>query len=459
MTRPRLIWGLDHPLTRVDSITDKDLWFGDRRLSPVRFDTIRLFAGDLSELEPWLKQGLLAPERLQERFYENMDKYLTVFDRTIFARDRDLSTCRDWFFLLFHALNTLLQQERPNYAFFFAPPHYAIDVLLSDLCEWLQIPIFWGFQSLFPNCFWILTPSFEKIPAPTRISDIAFPEVNTEKLFYMQNLKVPTRSYLSVIVLWLRILLGKQKNSTAYTVKKTLLQIQFQHKMKSLSEQLKTPEQFQDYLLLQPYVYVPLHLQPEMTTSALGGNRYHDQGCVIEDLLDRLPDGWRLLIKENPKQDWQFRSEAFWARIMSDSRVHLVPRNFSSKLIIEHSEMVAVISGTAGWEAIRMGKPVLAFGWCWYGELPGVFKYHPAVNLSTLAKHKIVQNSLRKEFQLMMNTTWEGIIDADYSVLVSNHTDKAQTPNKIAHLIEWLDTRYAGNDAGLRTSSIEAAIP
>ena len=39
--------------------------------------------------------------------------------------------------------------------------------------------------------------------------------------------------------------------------------------------------------LSRKYIYVPLHNQPEMSTSALGG-KYRDQALLIEDLAKRF---------------------------------------------------------------------------------------------------------------------------------------------------------------------------
>ena len=42
--------------------------------------------------------------------------------------------------------------------------------------------------------------------------------------------------------------------------------------------------------------------------------------------------------------------------------------------LVRHSQAVATITGTIGWEAMVIGKPVIAFGLTWYEYFDGVLK-------------------------------------------------------------------------------------
>ena len=61
-------------------------------------------------------------------------------------------------------------------------------------------------------------------------------------------------------------------------------------------------------------MYFALQLQPEMTTSALGGP-FKDQALAIETLARLLPPGVRILVKENPKQGAYQRGPMFFHRL------------------------------------------------------------------------------------------------------------------------------------------------
>ncbi|MBL6756261.1 MAG: hypothetical protein ISQ11_07615 [Planctomycetes bacterium] len=111
----------------------------------------------------------------------------------------------------------------------------------------------------------------------------------------------------------------------------------------------------------RPYVYLPLHLQPEATTLPLGGV-YQDQSIVIETLVRALPEGWLLVIKENPKQRFDKRQPHFYRSLSAHDSVRLVGRKEDSFALSLAAEAVATVTGTAGWEALCLGRHALLFG-------------------------------------------------------------------------------------------------
>lgn len=130
-----------------------------------------------------------------------------------------------------------------------------------------------------------------------------------------------------------------------------------------------------------PFVYVPLHLQPEASTSPLGGV-FADQILMLEILAQTLPEGWRLYVKENPYQfqwgkgrGWSpTRYPGYYKKIAALRNTHLLPLSSDTFALIKHSRAVAAVTGTALLEAVLRDKPGLIFGYQWYADLPGLFR-------------------------------------------------------------------------------------
>ena len=77
--------------------------------------------------------------------------------------------------------------------------------------------------------------------------------------------------------------------------------------------------------------------------------------------------------------------------------------------LINKSQFVATITGTAGFEAISGGKPALTFGRAWYRCLPGVTVYNDKVQLSDIMKTFTVEE-VKKGFDKLSENFIEGVI-------------------------------------------------
>ncbi|MGH9246476.1 MAG: hypothetical protein ACRD29_19630 [Acidimicrobiales bacterium] len=125
-----------------------------------------------------------------------------------------------------------------------------------------------------------------------------------------------------------------------------------------------------------PYVYYPIHLQPEATTLPMGGVM-SDQLNNIRLLAAALPERWTVVAKEHPQmlkftKEWpRARGALFYEELCSIPNVRVAPVEFSSRRLIAHARVVATTTGTAGWEALLGGKFVLFFGFPWYARCPG----------------------------------------------------------------------------------------
>lgn len=128
------------------------------------------------------------------------------------------------------------------------------------------------------------------------------------------------------------------------------------------------------------YVYVPLHFQPESTTSPQG-DIYVDQVLMIKTLSAALPDGWLLYVKEHPAQwlvngnDYNVqRYPGYYEQLATLPNVRLVSIATNTFQLADRARATATITGTAGWESVLRGKFTLVFGYPYFMHAPGVFR-------------------------------------------------------------------------------------
>jgi hypothetical protein len=108
------------------------------------------------------------------------------------------------------------------------------------------------------------------------------------------------------------------------------------------------------------YVFHPLHSEPEM--SLLVKNRTSlNQIEMVRHLSRAVPLGWRLLVKEHPRQIGR-RSLSYYRKLLEIPNVALADPALGSKALIEGARLVALVGGVIGLEALIRGKPVVCFG-------------------------------------------------------------------------------------------------
>ena len=184
--------------------------------------------------------------------------------------------------------------------------------------------------------------------------------------------------------------------------------------------------------LNQKYIYVPLHNQPEMSTSALGG-KFRDQALLIEALARDLPQGWKIFVKENPRQGSYARGPMFFHRLNRIPSVEIMPSNANTHALSKNAQFVASVTGTVGWEAIRQGTPAMVFGAAWYSSLEGVVHYRPGLDFIEIARTKINHDKLQSDAGALFAKSHKGVIEQLFFPLLpdldhdKNILDVAQT--------------------------------
>ena len=86
-----------------------------------------------------------------------------------------------------------------------------------------------------------------------------------------------------------------------------------------------------------------------------------NQLAVIEALSKSLPLGTDLVVKENPGMMGR-RPVGFYKALSKIPKVILVSAHERPFALIRRAALTCVITGTAGWEAMMLQKPVLVLG-------------------------------------------------------------------------------------------------
>ena len=171
--------------------------------------------------------------------------------------------------------------------------------------------------------------------------------------------------------------------------------------------------------LNREYVYLPLHYQPEITTSPLAGV-YVDQILIVQMLSYCLPENIMIYVKEHPLQGVFSRCIEFYQELQKIKKVVLVSKEVNSFELMKHSRAVATATGTAGWEALFKRKPVLMFGTFFYQHYDSVFRIQTIQDCREAIRCVFVENkrpdfrNLRLFLKAVNEVTINAFIDMDY---------------------------------------------
>ncbi|MCI5225300.1 MAG: hypothetical protein D3918_01265 [Candidatus Electrothrix sp. AX2] len=116
------------------------------------------------------------------------------------------------------------------------------------------------------------------------------------------------------------------------------------------------------------YLFYPLHFEPEVSLQVFG-KPFQNQIETVRNLALSVPVTMKVVVKEHPRS-LGFRKLSYYKKLLAIPNVRLVDPFLPAKNIIEHADVVAVVSGSIGLEAAILGKPVLVLGTVNYELLP-----------------------------------------------------------------------------------------
>lgn len=107
-------------------------------------------------------------------------------------------------------------------------------------------------------------------------------------------------------------------------------------------------------------VLFPLQVEPEISLIALSPE-FNNSLEAITWISKSLPTDVYLVVKEHPNA-FGVRSKRYWNNLRRMPNVVLAHPKVSSLEWLDRCSLVATITGTMGYEAVYMGRPVLSFG-------------------------------------------------------------------------------------------------
>ena len=428
--------------------------------------------GHLMEGQRWTgaAHSIIESDDFAEKAEEFIDQLHRTSD-TVAHKSHPLRTMADYadyFHILLDVMAQRLEEERVEAVLFFNVPHLTYDFVLYQAAKAMGLPTVIVTQSLFPDRYLSLrdVANLGDLEIDPEAVPYEIPKGSKPDLFYMAGikqereeggrisakavaqlltflaLKRPLKA-LNPVYVWRLVAHMKRVYGQMPKWRDPFAKF-FHEDALAYFDHLATFED-QELDLSGDFIYVPLQLQPEMTTSALGG-RFRDQAYAIERLARILPDGVRILVKENPKQGGYMRGPMFFHRLTRIPSVTFLPSWANTHALTDGARFVATITGTVGWEAIRQGKPVLVFGKAWYRKFEGVVEWRDDLTYEEIIGTTIDHAKVEQSAGTLLARAHQGVVDRHYQKLVEGYDDAAN------------NTRVAQNILGLLKGEVASTF-
>jgi hypothetical protein len=398
-------------------------WIGAGKARDFDEDIIRWHLGEFRETNACeLPTGVI--QRIQQVCQDSFPTAVDQMSRNPACIGASLSDYRALYRFLIQRFTELLISKKVDQIFFQNLPHEGFEFVLYQVARALKVESVMTYQSILPNRFFYCRDLDDfghfltATPLGSRQS-LRIERKFEKDLFYV---KLHSGHNVRSATMWVNQARERMKaNARFFTrwVKRSSGYDRIRQKTNrpldpnteynlSLTKQAKKTVKYS-----RPFVYFPLHLQPELTTSAIG-DRYSDQLLALERLRRFLPDSWWIYVKENPKQTFRQRDTGFFQRLANLPKTTLVDQKVDTYTLLQHCMFSATISGTVGWESITGGKSVLVFGRPWYLGLPGVFDIESCPSPEIIAAAHYSTAHLQLEFDRLFQVSREGIVDVAY---------------------------------------------
>lgn len=312
----------------------------------------------------------------------------------------------------------LLRERRVETLLFWILPHEGNFSVLYHLAQEMGVRTVICLQSHFPNSFWVMEriDAYGLSPVENDQGNVIPYDPQPDIPYYLKGLQTPFPKGK-----WLAQITGEGANVAAravalqflwrpYSMQKSIVKVQ--RSWRRYKHHALHDGYYKDSVTHDDFIYFPLHHQPELSADIIG-RQYNDQTLAIEELRRGAPEDIAIYVKENPRQSSLMRGDAFFKRLEDLPNVHLMRHYVSTLELTAKARMVATVTGTAGYEALQMRKPVLAFGDAWYRGFPGVFDASDdaASAVAAARTHRFNDDALRAAVEARARTLWRGVVN------------------------------------------------
>lgn len=132
------------------------------------------------------------------------------------------------------------------------------------------------------------------------------------------------------------------------------------------------------------YVFFPLHQEPELNL-LMFAPYFADQGWTVRTIAQSIPLTYKLYVKDHPLMAG-YRNPKFYEWLKKFPNIKVIDPKVDSIELIKHAKLITTISGTVGFEASFLKKPVITFGSIYYNSLSFVKKSKFLDDLPMLVK-------------------------------------------------------------------------
>lgn len=205
-----------------------------------------------------------------------------------------------------------------------------------------------------------LKKNFDMIKKTKKVNiDFPYDTYLTYKKKYIKHSSFLSTLYMSILSLLKNVrgrLKGYKKSKNIFILDNFL---SFWKKRKAFKENLKLSNITSEQTKGLKYIYFPLVAEPEIALHGIAQDFFFQLSAL--NLLARdLPSDFKIVVKEHLLAIGR-RPKDFYRQISAHKNVIFANPLDNGITYIKNSRAVAIITGTAGWEASVMGIPVITF--------------------------------------------------------------------------------------------------